>query len=293
MSEPWRDQTVVPRSLSSLRNERISHDMNIPWTQLLVVIVLAVACGSQNEARAAEPQFERRLQQIRELRKGDEVDWDAFEKKVAELQRDFPAEEAAYDPSLSLINHFQPLDPVKARKLAQGLRDSQAPEAFRIRAQGVIRRMDLMGNLVDLKFTAVDGREVDLKALRGKVVLIDFWATWCQPCVRDLPKVKQAYEKFRTAGFEIVGVSCDQNRNALQRFVRVNDIAWPNYFDGQRQADNRIAREFGVIGVPHMMLLDREGRLRFDNVKADAADFEAKIERLLKETSAPLNPQAM
>jgi len=217
------------------------------------------------------------------IRRSEVVDWLKFEKEVAALQKDFPSEAAGYDPSLSLINHYQPVDPAKARQLAEALIQSPAPEAFRVRAQGVLNRMSLLGKPVQMRFTALDGSEVDLAKLTGKVVLIDFWATWCRPCIVDLPKVKAAYEKFHAAGFEIIGVSCDENQQALDRFLKRQEITWPQYFDGQRQAGNRLAREFGIIGVPHMLLLDRNGHLRFDNVKAGAAEFQIRIQELLRE----------
>src|ERR1700679_1361257 len=86
---------------------------------------------------------------------------------------------------------------------------------------------------LDLNFTAVDGRKVDLAQLRGKVVLLDFWATWCPGCRQEVPEVVNTYRKYHDKGFEVVGISLDQDKDALQAFTSEHGMTWPQYFDGQ------------------------------------------------------------
>jgi thiol-disulfide isomerase/thioredoxin len=83
------------------------------------------------------------------------------------------------------------------------------------------------GAPIDLKFTAIDGRKVDLETLRGKVVLVDFWASWCQPCMLEIPHVVEAYHRFHDKGFEVVGISFDEDKAALQRTTQAegHDVA--------------------------------------------------------------------
>ena len=112
--------------------------------------------------------------------------------------------------------------------------------------------------------------------MKGKVVLIEFWATDCPPCVAALPALKDIYKKFRAQGLEVIGISCDTEKAKLGKFIKRKRVPWPQYFDGKSQMDNRIAQAFGINGIPHMMLVDKQGCLRYDR-EWD----EDKISRLL------------
>ena len=130
----------------------------------------------------------------------------------------------------------------------------------------------------ELTYTAVDGAKVDVARMRGKVVLIDFWATWCGPCVEEMPKVVTAYQKFHDQGFEIVGVSLDQSKDALLAFTKKSGMTWPQYFDGQG-FDNAISKSFDIYSIPTMWLIDKKGML----VSTEAGvDLESQVEKLLK-----------
>jgi len=136
-----------------------------------------------------------------------------------------------------------------------------------------------VGQPLDIKFQSVDGHHVDLSKLQGKVVLVDFWATWCGPCVGEVPHVKATYEKLHSKGFEIVGISLDQDKAALQSFVKKHGMTWPQYFDGKGWK-NSISTKFGINSIPQMWLVDKKGNLV--DMKG-RENLEAKVEKLLAE----------
>ena len=146
-------------------------------------------------------------------------------------------------------------------------------------AKGRLKNMKALGQPVKISFEAVDGRKVDMTKLKGKVVLIDFWATWCGPCVAELPNVKKTYAKYNKKGFEIVGISLDSNKSKLSNFVEDNDMPWPQQFDGKGWK-NQYAVKFGIQGIPAMWLIDKKGNLV--DMKARSG-LEAKVEKLLAE----------
>lgn len=144
-----------------------------------------------------------------------------------------------------------------------------------------------IGKPLDIQFTALDGREVDLAKLTGKVVLVEFWSTSCGPCIAEMPRVKAAYEKLHDRGFEVVAISLDDKESALRRFVKEKELPWPQHFDGKGWA-NRFAGRYGVFSIPTMWLVDRRGNLRDTNARFD---LERRVTALLGEqASSPTEP---
>lgn len=137
--------------------------------------------------------------------------------------------------------------------------------------------LDVRTKPSDLKFTAADGREVDLAKLRGKVVLLDFWATWCVPCMQEVPVLVAAYKKYHDRGFEIVGISMDEDKSALEKVTGAKGMTWPQYFDGKGQ-ENAVARRYGIDGIPVMWLLGPDGKVANFSPRED---LENSIEKLL------------
>jgi thiol-disulfide isomerase/thioredoxin len=153
------------------------------------------------------------------------------------------------------------------RRLIAGFPDSNPAKL----ANGEIRQVEGLGKPFELEFTdAISGRPVSVKNLRGKIVVIDFWATWCAPCVAEMPRMKELYAKYKDQGVEFIGVNLDEPESeggltALKTFVAQNQIAWPQYYQGKGW-ESEFSRDWGVSGIPRLFAVDHRGNLRSNDV---------------------------
>lgn len=124
-----------------------------------------------------------------------------------------------------------------------------------------------IGKPFEAKLTTLDGKELNLpEDLKGKVVLIDFWATWCGPCIAGIPEVKQVYAKYKDKGFEIVGISLDREdqKDKLAQFVKDRGMDWIHTYTGKGWEDPT-AGKYGIRSIPSLWLVGRDGKVITDN----------------------------
>ena len=148
-----------------------------------------------------------------------------------------------------LIPHFQASDDETILEVVKKL-------------EGMTRRLNLPGNNIQLSGTLLDGSEFDWKSYRGKVVLVDFWATWCQPCRQEVPNVLKLYKAYHEKGFDVVGISLDESREQAESYIKQYDIPWPNLFSEKEEEhgwDHPLAVYYGITGIPRAILVDRDG----------------------------------
>ncbi|MBI4324077.1 MAG: redoxin domain-containing protein [Chloroflexi bacterium] len=122
------------------------------------------------------------------------------------------------------------------------------------------------------------GKPLSLANYKGKAVLLDFWATWCGPCVSELPNVLKTYEKHHAKGFEIIGISLDKDEEALRSFIKKRNMPWPQVFDGKGWG-SKLAVKHGVNSIPATYLLDGEGKIVVKDLRGD--ELEAEVARIL------------
>ncbi len=203
--------------------------------------------------------------------------WDAVDARIDAYQKEFGVDPKTTKAVVTLRKLQLKIasrtgEPSRYRSLIEKLSKDRVPEVAAL----VEKLVNLQDHPLELKFTSVDGREVSLASLRGKVVLIDFWASWCPECRDKIADVVAIYQKYHDQGLEIVGISLDQDKKVLQAFAAKNRMVWPQYFDGKGW-DNAVSRGYGVYEIPAIWLVDKKGMLVSTDGRYDLAGQVAQL----------------
>jgi thiol-disulfide isomerase/thioredoxin len=207
--------------------------------------------------------------------------WVELRPKLAAAPEDMALAKEAIQSVQSIEGSGQTDEAVKAyRELSAILAKSKDPQ---IAAQaggfdGIVRRLMLPGKPIEIRGKLVDGTPVNASAIKGKVVLVDFWATWCGPCKAELPNVLANYEKYHSRGFEVVGVSCDDDKAALVKFIEDQKLPWPIMFHDPTEGPG-MADYYGITGIPTAILTNKKGEVVSLNARGPA--LTQKLEELL------------
>jgi len=131
----------------------------------------------------------------------------------------------------------------------------------------------------DFTLKTLEGQEITLSKLKGKVVLLDFWATWCAPCRESIPHLVELYKTYGEKGLEVIGMNVDRgDTDTVRRFVKSMDIPYPIAVTPEE-----VSRDFGVTALPTTILIDKEGRLREKILGFNSAVVTAKVTDLASE----------
>jgi peroxiredoxin len=221
--------------------------------------VKALAQIIQTMARAQAGRYDEALARFRELLAG--IDANEQQEEFASTFSDTFATSAiaageynvARQAYAALLNRF-----------------GESPN-LRQKVQGDLKRLDQVGKTAP-SFTAEDiqGRTIRTADYRGKYVLLDFWATWCGPCVAELPRLQAAHRTYHDAGFEIIGISLDESKDAVVDFVKSRKIPWPQVHNAGGATD--LVQAFGVISIPATYLIDPQGTIVRLDLRGKALD---------------------
>jgi len=195
--------------------------------------------------------------------------------KALAAAANFP--DAIYLDGIALANMGAD-DPAKAQ-FDKFVKMARPDDPQRQRATRYIERPELVRARMAPPFsvTTVDGRKISMDDLQGKVVLLDFWATWCGPCREALPHIQQVAKKFKDEPLVILSVSLDTSEPAWKEFIEKHEMTWPQYRDGGFTGP--VSKMFGVTAIPHTFTVDADGVLQEEHI--GDASIEGKIKKLI------------
>lgn len=172
----------------------------------------------------------------------------------------------------------------EAVELARELVELDADEFYVNKGLGYLHEFESLNigqKAPDFTAQTIDGQEISSTDLEGQIVILEFWATWCGPCLPEIPHLKYLYEKYQDNGFTVVGISLDRDKETLVNFIDENEIQWPQvYVEDGWESD--LPRKYNVTGIPNMYLLDADGKIIEKNIRGE--EMVSTIDNLINES---------
>lgn len=134
----------------------------------------------------------------------------------------------------------------------------------------------------DFVLKSRNGHNVRLSELRGQVVMINFWATWCGPCRQEMPLLETLYQRYKKLGFTLLGVNVEENSRPAANFLKDVPVSFPVLFDSR----NDVSKLYKVSGMPSTVIVDRDGKVRFAHtgyVPGDESKYSQMVRKLVRE----------
>lgn len=217
---------------------------------------------------------------------------DAFEATRAEYQEyqiSFLEEHSHSPACISILGELKPEENLEVfKKVQKGIRDEFSDHLYFSMLSNQIAEAEKKAAAnqslkpgkaaPDIELPNPEGEVIPLSSLRGKVVLIDFWASWCKPCRRENPNVVKMYNEYKDQGFEIYGVSLDRDKGKWVQAIEQDGLTWPQVSDLQFW-NSAAAKLYNVSSIPHTVLVDREGKIIANGLRGQP--LEAKVKESL------------
>lgn len=184
------------------------------------------------------------------------------------------------------INQIRPEDNKKAFENFAARMEREIPNSSftkdiknKLKAAAAVANVSIGGEAPDIVLQNPDGKEMKLSDLKGQVVLLDFWASWCKPCRRENPNVVVAYNKYHKKGFTVANVSLDSNRDKWKQAIVNDNLKWDFHVSDLKGWKSSAAAIYGVKSIPQTFLLDKDGKIIAKNLRGAA--LEKKLEEVL------------
>ncbi len=226
-----------------------------------------------------------------EKRKVAQTDYSKFVKGYNNRMKKWALENPSSPAALSMISNLNPKDYMDVYDKVFAQLDKVIPHSkpyvdlkkelnmYKQKSQKKKEVSSMMnGAAPEIEMNNPDGKTLKLSSLKGKYVLIDFWASWCAPCRRENPNVVKMYEKYKDKGFEIFGVSLDKDRKRWEAAIEADGLTWPQVSD-LAGWESAAAKKYGVTSIPHTVLLDKEGNIIATKLRGPS--LEKKLAELL------------
>ncbi len=160
-------------------------------------------------------------------------------------------------------------------------------QSMRVNLQSSLRRIDLLGSKFEIEYKDIRDKVVKTDDYAGKFVIVDFFASWCQPCLSEVPRLKKYAAKYKDKGLEVLAISLDETREALDKYLATAELPWPVIHDNSEDPFDRLQLKFGVAALPTVLLLNKEGTVV--SLEARGAELDRLMEMIF-EAPTPAEP---
>lgn len=249
----------------------------------------AFIAASLKDQRAPVANFAKQMLKMQKIQGMADLKPEERKSLIAELVKDLQTGELVDDEIQFAMMAAEVLENAELTEeavaalgeMAKAVEASGSPNAKRIvgMLEGKSKRLGLLNNEMELAGDTFEGQPFDLKSLKGKVVLVDFWATWCGPCRGEIPNMKEQYELYHEKGFEIVGVSIDDDRKALEEFLGEEKLPWIHLHQNDGTGSHANAERYAINAIPACFLIDQSGKVV--NLNCRGPVLAAMLEKLL------------